>query len=344
MKHHEEHVDAQAKHEMSPLSGFRQFAVGALRGRPRTVFLEVTLRCNAKCRFCPYWQEPRALELDDFCPVVKHFSPVSVTLTGGEPLLRADVCDIVGNIKSSGNYFVSLITNGIKLDHAYASRLRAAGLDGLSVSLNFPDARQDEEKQVPGLYRHIAEVLPRLSGVGFRRLSLNTVLMATNLQWIPALIAQAREWQTGLTVSCYSPNKTGWHPLVIPPAQTGELLETLELLKREARDGCVENSRWYLERIEEFHRHATIPGCTAGRRTIHVTPQGLVRPCPELPIVSHWSTYDCAKSAPPLCGACWYACRGEVQAPLTLGRIKALARYVARGPRRRSPARDAAAD
>ncbi|RLB09321.1 MAG: hypothetical protein DRG59_02735, partial [Deltaproteobacteria bacterium] len=50
--------------------------------------LEVTKRCNARCDFCDYWKEPRGIELDDYVPVIKHLKPLSVSLTGGEPLLR----------------------------------------------------------------------------------------------------------------------------------------------------------------------------------------------------------------------------------------------------------------
>jgi MoaA/NifB/PqqE/SkfB family radical SAM enzyme len=317
---------------MSALSGLGRFAAGYLRGRPRTVFLEVTLRCNARCEFCRYWSEPAGEEMADFRPIVKHFSPLSVTLTGGEPLLRRDICQIVSDIKCSSNTFVSLITNGIRLDVERAKELRSAGLDGLSISLNHPNQAQDEEKQVPGLYAHLEEVMPHLAEIGFRRLSLNTVLMANNLSSIPEIVARARAWRMGLTVSCYSTKKADDHAPVICEAQTAELEEVVAFLAREASSGCVQNSPWYLNRILQFHRRKYVPGCTAGRRTIHVTPQGMVRPCPDLPIVSHWSTYAASTAVSPRCGACWYACRGEVQAPLTPGRIISLARYVKSRP------------
>lgn len=320
--------DGQGGGEMSTFSGLRRFALGALRGRPRTVFLEVTLRCNARCDFCRYWRLPVVEEVKDFRPIVARFSPVSVTLTGGEPLVRSDICDLVAGIRSTGDYFISLITNGIKLDIEKARRLRAAGLDGLSVSLNYPNELQDREKGVPGLYRKLADVLPGLRRLGFRRLSLNTVLMANNLGWIPSIVERAQAWGMGLTVSCYSPGKAGLHSPVIGQDQSNELRDVVELLKREHGSGCVENSFWYLDRIEPFHRQRHVAGCLAGRRTIHVTSQGMVRPCPELPIVSHWSSYDARKAPLPRCGVCWYACRGEVEAPLTLARIRELARYV----------------
>lgn len=320
------------RRELSPLSGIRQFGLGLLRGSPRTVFLEVTLRCNARCDFCRYWKEAMRAEISDFRPIVKHFSPVSVTLTGGEPLLRSDICHIVDDIKSSGDYFVSLITNGIRLDMDRARQLRAAGLDGLSVSLNYVDEAQDREKHVPGLYKHLSEVLPHLAELRFPRLSLNTVLMAENLDSIPAIVARAREWKMGLTVSCYSAHKADLYDPVIGESQTARLEQTVDMLAREAAGGCVQNSVWYLDRIREFHRHKYVPGCTAGKRTIHVSPQGMVRPCPDLPEVSHWSTYHTREAASPRCGACWYACRGEVQAPLTVARIRGLARYVSSRP------------
>ena len=64
-----------------------------------------------------------------------------------------------------------------------------------------------------------------------------------------------------------------------------------------------------------------IDGCTAGKKTLHISPGGMVRPCAELAPVSHYTEYDHRAIAPVTCTRCFQACRGEVQAPLTLSRI-----------------------
>jgi MoaA/NifB/PqqE/SkfB family radical SAM enzyme len=64
-----------------------------------------------------------------------------------------------------------------------------------------------------------------------------------------------------------------------------------------------------------------IPGCTAGKKTLHISPGGMVRPCAELPMVAHYTEYDPAEAEPVTCTRCFQACRGEVQAPITLRRV-----------------------
>ena len=59
--------------------------------------------------------------------------------------------------------------------------------------------------------------------------------------------------------------------------------------------------------------------CRSGRDTVHINPTGHVRRCPDFPADGHWSTYR--GYAPIACNACYYACRGEAQAPLRLSRV-----------------------
>ena len=68
---------------------------------PIVVHFEVTMRCNAHCNFCDYWKtDPatKAGELKSFADAARFFNPMMVTFTGGEPLLRRDLEDVVGPV------------------------------------------------------------------------------------------------------------------------------------------------------------------------------------------------------------------------------------------------------
>ena len=56
--------------------------------------------------------------------------------------------------------------------------------------------------------------------------------------------------------------------------------------------------------------------CRSGIRTIHLDPTGQVKRCPDFPTDFHWTEFK--PYAPIDCNACYYACRGEAQAPLRL--------------------------
>jgi MoaA/NifB/PqqE/SkfB family radical SAM enzyme len=284
------------------------------------------LRCNARCGFCSYWREARGTELPDYAPVIRHFNPVAVALTGGEPLLRSDLGNLVGAIKATGNRFVSVISNGALLTRERAQALREAGLDGLSISLNYLDERQDDERQIRGLFRHLSVLVPRLADLGFARLNLNTVLLATNLDQILPLVARAREWGVGMSVSCYSPHKAGDARFVVGPQHAAQVREVVQGLI-EARADVVSNTEWYLRRIPEYYSTGSLPGCQAGRRTVHVTPDGFVKPCPDLPALVPWNKYSPRKATRPDCDVCWYACRGEVQAPMDIRHMVSLGTF-----------------
>ena len=71
-----------------------------------------------------------------------------------------------------------------------------------------------------------------------------------------------------------------------------------------------------LEQIPRYVRGDMTEPCQSGRATIHIDPQGQVRRCPDFPPDGPWQQYR--GYTPINCNACYYACRGEAQAPLSL--------------------------
>src|SRR5689334_24963970 len=88
-------------------------------GRPVLVHFEVTMRCNAKCGFCDYWKtdpSEKERELTSFADAARRFDPMMVCFTGGEPLLRRDLEDLVGAVdRAISVKYMTLITHGAML-------------------------------------------------------------------------------------------------------------------------------------------------------------------------------------------------------------------------------------
>jgi hypothetical protein len=82
----------------------------------------------------------------------------------------------------------------------------------------------------------------------------------------------------------------------------------------------ITNSDHYLAEIPRYVRGDVTEPCQSGIRTIHVDPTGHVKRCPDFPTDFHWK--DFARYTPIACNDCFYACRGEAQAPLTLARLR----------------------
>ncbi len=302
----------------------QKFILGEIVGRPRVVNIEVTLRCNAKCDFCSHWRAKQPKELEDYSPVVKKFRPMVVNLTGGEPLMRKDLPQLILKIKQAGPYYLTLLTNGALLTIEKAEQLRVFGLDGLSISLNYGGQSQDRERRINGLFQHLSKIIPHLPRIGFSQVDINAVILDSNLSELVLLAHLARTWGVRLNLSCYSAMKTNTKTYQV---QSQDALERVvkKIQELKARGWPIGNSDWYLNQIPRFYREGGIPNCRAGRRTVHVTPDGYVKPCPDFPVVSHYKTYETRTAKDIECTKCWYRCRGEVEAPLGIRQIAAYA-------------------
>ena len=97
------------------------------------VLLEVTRRCNLRCRFCfadGEQPEPTMEELKAAVDCILRRGKVLIQLSGGEPSLRDDLPELVAYIKSRGVQYVQLNSNGLRLaeDEEYVKALADAGL------------------------------------------------------------------------------------------------------------------------------------------------------------------------------------------------------------------------
>jgi MoaA/NifB/PqqE/SkfB family radical SAM enzyme len=151
---------------------------------------------------------------------------------------------------------------------------------------------------------------------------LNTILMNDNLDEAVPIAELARGWGATVMYTLYSELPADNHAHLFPPERQARLDQVVTaLLQHKRRWHTVANTDWYFETIPTYVRGTTIPGCTAGRETLHVSPGGMVRPCAELAPVAHYTEYDHRAVAPVGCTRCFQACRGEVQAPITLRRV-----------------------
>ena len=293
-----------------------------------SVNLEVTKRCNLRCAFCDYWREGGTEErLSDYAPLISRLAPLHLTITGGEPLLRRDLEGLIASIKARcGFVYMNCITNGSLLTVERATSLWRAGLTQLSVSCDFPDARHDENRGHPGLFAHLCTTLPAIARAGLDNLALNCVIMRENLEDLLPLARLAASWGWKISFSTYNARKNR-HPGPRAPEDPGETdLPRLERAvadliawKREA--GNVTNSEWYLRNVVRYFREGGIGGCLAGRKWVQVTPSGRIRRCSEREDLGPWETFSPRAVSPTACRECWYACRGEAEAPLGLSRI-----------------------
>jgi cyclic pyranopterin phosphate synthase len=148
--------------------------------------ISVTDECQLRCAYCapppgaPAPACPDALgpdEILDFVRIVKRrYLLRKIHVTGGEPLLRPDICDLVGRLARESPADLALTTNGLGLAEKVAA-LRQAGLARVNISLDSLD---------PQVYRRLTcggDVAQAVAGIeaalaaGFEPIKLNMVVL-----------------------------------------------------------------------------------------------------------------------------------------------------------------------
>ena len=303
-----------------------KYAYLSARRRPLLVHFEVTMRCNARCSFCDYWKtDPKAkeTELKSFADAARFFNPMMVTFTGGEPTLRKDLEDLVSTVNDAIRFkYMTMITHGAMLSPERALSLWKAGINQFNISLDFLDERHDEARGIPGLTRRILANIPKMRELGIDNIRFNTVIKNSNLDQLMPIVRRAEELGCGVNFSTYTDNKNGNRDHLLqenPHAEVDAVIAEILAYKKRRR-GVVTNSDYYLEQVPRYVRGEMTEPCQSGLKTIHVDPTGHVKRCPDFPPDFHWSEFKTYK--PVDCNACYYACRGEAQAPLRLSRVR----------------------
>lgn len=111
---------------------------------PLIASISVTLRCNSKCSYCPIWKlsydypDVSLDKLDEVFNSLRKMGVRVVTFTGGEPLIRHDLEEIISLAKHY-DLMVEVCTNGILLTKKRALKLVEAGVDSITLSLDTLD-------------------------------------------------------------------------------------------------------------------------------------------------------------------------------------------------------------
>ena len=295
------------------------------RRMPVLVHFEVTHRCNARCGFCDYWKTDSAArreETERFADAARFFNPMLFAFTGGEPLLRRDLEELVAAVAAAVRLkYIMLLTHGGMLTTERATSLWQAGVNQFNISLDYLDERHDAARGIPGLSRKILAAVGDMRRAGIDSIRFNTVIKRDNVHEIMRIVRHAAELGCGVNLSVYTDAKNGNRDHLLHAdvhADIDALVAELLAFKRRKR-GVITNSDYYIEQIPRYVRGEMTEPCRSGIRTVHLDPAGRVKRCPDFPTDFHWR--DFARYQPIDCNACYYACRGEAQAPFRLSRI-----------------------
>lgn len=149
--------------------------------------ISITEQCNLKCIYCSPGENDQCIDdntkyltPEQIEQIVRSMAKVGISkvrITGGEPLIRKDVCEIIERIASIPSIEdISLTTNGVKLDKM-AVGLKAAGLHRLNVSLD--SLKEDKFTYITGggKLKNTLEGIEKSLELGLNPVKINTVLV-----------------------------------------------------------------------------------------------------------------------------------------------------------------------
>ena len=191
---------------------------------PRLVAWEVTRRCNLSCRHCraaadkgPY---PGELSTEKCFQVIDEIvaagKPI-VILTGGDPMLRENIYEIARYGTEKGLKMV-MSPCGTLLDEANARRLKEAGIDRISLSIDGATAvTHDDFRRVPGAFDEVMRGIEAAKKAGIE-FQINTTVTKVNLAELPDILRLAIEV-----------GAVAFHPFLLVPTGRGKELADQEL-------------------------------------------------------------------------------------------------------------------
>ncbi|HXH66731.1 MAG TPA: pyrroloquinoline quinone biosynthesis protein PqqE [Candidatus Limnocylindrales bacterium] len=251
---------------------------------PLALVAELTHRCPLHCVYCsnPLELSKRDSELptQTWIRVFQEASQsgvLQVDFTGGEPLARTDIVELVHAARLAGLY-VSLITSGLPLDEAKLAALVEAGLDHFQLS--FQGATEQTAREISNTTSHLQK-LRVLEWLKKHRIgvTLNFVIHRQNIQELEDMLVIVEDYEPGC-VEFASVQYYGWalanREALLP---TRRQLEFCVSKVKEAEDRLKGKTRVVFV-VPDYYAKFPKP-CVGGwgRKLMLVSPDGAVLPC-----------------------------------------------------------------
>lgn len=251
---------------------------------PLAVHLEIIAACNLRCTHCFAGELPRKTELtlaemDRLFAELASLGSFRLGLTGGEPLLRKDLFDIIDAATGQGLH-PSLTTNGLLIDETIARELGKRELVWLNVSLEGASARSNDRVRGLGTFTEVKRRLRVLAE--HARFALAFTITADNQGEVEACAELARELgaQTAAFRPLY-PVGIARTRLDMMPSFAGYRDALARLSKSALEDARLRGVDPFSPqaRLDTAARTQQSPGCGAGNLVASVSASGEVNPC-----------------------------------------------------------------
>lgn len=283
--------------------------------KPSTITLDVTDRCQLKCQTCSKWKThpsviSNELSTNQWKQIIFSLSawlgPFWFTFSGGEPLLRKDIFELIEFAKEQ-NAHPALITNGYGFQ-VLAPKIAESGVESVTVSLNgINPSTHDTTRGVLGAFQKTQAFIKELNGARKQqskplRLSLNTILLPINyveaeqlVNWVANEGLDGIHFQPMDPPGCFHSSPIGgindsslegagsdWYRQTLGETASDNLKKAIDRLVQLKKEGApILNPLEDLRLIEDYYRHPQLikSKCKLGISSFSIDPYGYVRFC-----------------------------------------------------------------
>jgi len=264
--------------------------------RPFGLLAELTYRCPLHCPYCsnPTQYPPTGAELttEEWKRTLSQAGDLGVLhvlLSGGEPLLRSDLAELVAAAREAGLY-TNLITSALGLTRDRAERLKAAGLDSVQISFQADEASLADSIAGTPSHARKREAAKLVRDLNFP-LTFNVVLHRKNLGRLEAIIALAEEVGAE-RLELANTQFYGWafknKEALLPTRVQLEEAERIAAAAKVRLSGKMD----VLYILPDYYGDRPKPCMNGwGRRYLTVNPVGDVLPCPTASEIK-WLHFD----------------------------------------------------
>lgn len=261
---------------------------GVTPARPLWLLAELTYACPLQCPYCSNPTEMaqigREIDTEDWKRVLRQaraMGAAQLGLSGGEPLVRRDLEEIVAEGRQLG-FYSNLITSGIGMDDDRVARLKKAGLDHIQISFQASNAELNNFLGGTDSFQKKLDMARSIKAHGYPMV-LNIVLHRQNIDDIREILDMAEALDADY-VELANTQYYGWahhnREALLP---TREQLERAERITNEYRNRQVDSGRrgmklYYI--IPDYYEDRPKP-CMSGWGDIFLTiaPDGIALPC-----------------------------------------------------------------
>ena len=252
--------------------------------KPRWLLAELTYACPLQCPYCSnpvdYSQYPTELSTEDWKRVLteaRKMGAVQLGLSGGEPLARTDLAEIVRHARGLG-YYSNLITSGYGLTEARIIELKEAGLDHIQVSIQASTQELNDHIAGTKSYSHKQDVARLVKKHGYPMV-LCVVIHRQNIHQMADILAMASELGADY-LELANTQYYGWahknRDLLLP---SREQFETAEKIAQDYKETVKGKMKIYYV-VPDYYEDRP-KACMNGWGTTFLTvaPDGVALPC-----------------------------------------------------------------